>query len=418
MLKLEQKQYQKEYKGYSLIKNLLKGVFYMGLINFIKGQFIEVIEWTDSSADTILYRFPVANKEIKMGAQLTVRESQVAVFINEGQLADVFEPGRYELTTENMPLLTKLKSWKYGFNSPFKAEVYFINTRQFTEQTWGTQSPLPVLDPMFGPIEVGARGTYSFKVGDPAKFMREVSGTRGTMATQDLTKTLRSYIMTHLKDSVADSKKSFFEMQSNMPEFADMVKISAKSKFEGLGLELVELTVESLILPEELRKAYQEGAQINLMGGMDTYTKRRALDAMNTAAANQGGGSFAGMGAGMGAGAAIGNMMGQVFTGGGNQQNSQYYQPQSQPQPQQQGAVCSACNAKAPFGTKFCPNCGKSLGEEKVKCIKCSHEIEKGTKFCPQCGEKQEQQDKACSGCGTKLSPGTKFCAQCGTKSE
>ncbi|HHV30629.1 SPFH domain-containing protein [Acetivibrio mesophilus] len=392
----------------------------MGLMNFIKGQFIEVIEWTDSSADTIVYRFPVANKEIKMGAQLTVRESQAAVFINEGQLADVFEPGRYELTTENMPLLTKLKSWKYGFNSPFKAEVYFINTRLFTEQTWGTQSPLPVLDPMFGPIEVGARGTYSFRVSDPAKFLRDVSGTRGTMATQDLTKTLRSYIMTYLKDSVAESKKSFFEMQSNMIEFGEMVRVSARGKFEALGLELAELTVESLILPEELRKAYQEGAQINLMGGMDTYAKKRTLDAMNTAAGNQGGGGFAGMGAGMGAGAAIGNMMGQMFTGGANQQSPQYYQPQqqAQPQPQQEGVVCSACNAKAALGTKFCPNCGKSLVEEKVKCIKCNHEIAKGIKFCPNCGEKQEQQDKACGGCGTKLSPGTKFCSQCGTKAE
>jgi len=389
----------------------------MGLINFIKGQFIEVIEWTDSSADTIVYRFPVANKEIKMGAQLTVRESQVAIFINEGQLADVFEPGRYELTTENMPILTKLKSWKYGFNSPFKAEVYFINTRLFTEQTWGTQSPLPMLDPMFGPIEVGARGTFSFRVSDPVKFLKDVSGTRGTMATQDLTKTLRSYIMTYLKDTVAESKKSFFEMQSNMPEFAEMVTLNAKGKFNALGLELTELTIESLILPEELRKAYQEGAQINLMGGMDTYAKKRTLDAMNTAAGNQGGGSFAGMGAGMGAGAAIGNMMGQMFTGGGFQQPPQYYQPQPQAQPQQ-NVVCPACRANAPLGTKFCPNCGKPLVEEKDRCIKCNFEIAKGVKFCPQCGEKQEQEEKACGNCGTKLSPGTKFCSQCGSKAE
>lgn len=388
----------------------------MGLINFIKGQFIEVIEWTDSSADTIVYRFPVANKEIKMGAQLTVRESQVAIFINEGQLADVFEPGRYELTTENLPILTKLKSWKYGFNSPFKAEVYFINTRLFTEQTWGTQSPLPMLDPMFGPIEVGARGTYAFRVSDPVKFLKDVSGTRGTMATQDLTRTLRSYIMTYLKDTVAESKKSFFEMQSNMPEFAEMVKVHAKSKFEALGLELVEFTIESLILPEELRKAYQEGAQINLMGGMDTYAKKRALDAMNSAASNQGGGSFASMGAGMGAGAAIGNIMGQVF-GGGFQQNPQYYQPQPQPQvqPPQQSVVCPSCKTGVPAGTKFCPNCGKSLVEEKDRCIKCNHEISKGAKFCPECGEKQEV---VCKNCGAKLSPGTKFCSECGTKVE
>mgnify|MGYP000108761270 FL=1 len=383
----------------------------MGLMDFIKGQFIEVIEWTDSSADTILYRFPVQNKEIKMGAQLTVRESQTAVFVNEGQIADVFEPGRYELITENMPILTKLKSWKYGFNSPFKAEVYFVNTRQFNDQYWGTQSPLPMLDPMFGPIEVGARGMYSFRVVDAAKFIKEVSGTRGTLATNDISNTLRSYIVQHLKDAVAESKKSFFDMQGNLLEFADLVKQSVIDKFNALGLDLVELSVEALILPEELRKAYQEGAQINLMGGMDRYAKKRTLDAMNTAAANEGNGSFAGMGAGFGTGAAIGNIMGNVFSGMGNQQPPQY-----NPYPAaNQEITCTDCNTKAPSGTKFCPNCGKSLVVGKVKCVKCAQDIPQGTKFCPECGAAQSQ-EIACGKCGAKLSPGAKFCPECGTK--
>lgn len=383
----------------------------MGLMDFIKGQLIEVIEWTDSSADTILYRFPVQNKEIKMGAQLTVRESQTAVFVNEGQIADIFEPGRYELITENMPLLTKLKSWKYGFNSPFKAEVYFINTRQFSDQHWGTQSPLPMLDPMFGPIEVGARGMYSFRVADAGKFLKEVSGTRETLATSDLSNTLRSYIVQHLKDAVSESKTSFFEMQGNLLEFAELVKQSVIGKFNALGLDLVELSVEALILPEELRKAYQEGAQINLMGGMDRYVKRRTLDAMNTAAANEGNGSFAGMGAGLGAGAAIGNMMGNVFSGAGNQQPPQYnpYSTASQE------ITCTDCNTKAPSGTKFCPNCGKSLAVGKVKCVKCTQEIPQGTKFCPECGAAQSQ-EITCSKCGTKLAAGAKFCPDCGEK--
>lgn len=383
----------------------------MGLMDFIKGQFIEVIEWTDSSADTILYRFPVQNKEIKMGAQLTVRESQTAVFVNEGQIADVFEPGRYELITENMPILTKLKSWKYGFNSPFKAEVYFVNTRQFNDQYWGTQSPLPMLDPMFGPIEVGARGMYSFRVVDAAKFIKEVSGTRGTLATNDISNTLRSYIVQHLKDAVAESKKSFFDMQGNLLEFADLVKQSVIDKFNALGLDLVELSVEALILPEELRKAYQEGAQINLMGGMDRYAKKRTLDAMNTAAANEGNGSFAGIGAGFGTGAAIGNIMGNVFSGMGNQQPPQY-----NPYPTaNQEITCTDCNTKAPSGTKFCPNCGKSLVVGKVKCVKCAQDIPQGTKFCPECGAAQSQ-EIACGKCGAKLSPGAKFCPECGTK--
>ncbi len=388
----------------------------MGIMKFIKGQLIEVIEWTDSTADTILYRFPVENKEIKMGAQLTVRESQTAVFINEGQIADIFEPGRYELATANMPLLTKLKSWKYGFNSPFKAEVYYINTRQFTEQYWGTQSPLPMLDPMFGPIEVGARGMYSFRVADAAKFIKEVSGTRGTMATKDITNTLRSYIVQHLKDAVAESKTSFFEMQTNLLEFAELVKKSVVGKFDSLGLELSEISVESLILPEELRKAYQEGAQINLMGGMDRYVKRRTLDAMNTAAANEGGGSFAGMGVGLGAGATIGNMMGNTFNEQMNQSPPQYGQDVQYNQGSAvQEASCPHCNSKISAGVKFCPDCGKSLVPQKAKCIKCNHEMPEGTKFCPDCGSKQSE-DIMCSNCGVKLSKGAKFCPECGTK--
>jgi len=268
-----------------------------------------------------------------------------------------------------------------------------------------------MLDPMFGPIEVGARGMYSFRVADAGKFLKEVSGTRGTLATNDLSNTLRSYIVQHLKDAVSESKTSFFEMQGNLLEFAELVKQSVIGKFNSLGLDLVELSVEALILPEELRKAYQEGAQINLMGGMDRYVKRRTLDAMNTAAANEGGGSFAGMGAGLGAGAAIGNMMGNVFSGQMNQQPPQY-NPYSNAN---QEITCTGCNAKAPSGTKFCPNCGKSLGVEKVKCVKCTQEISRGTKFCPECGASQSQ-EITCGNCGVKLSPGAKFCPECGTK--
>ncbi|NLY18771.1 MAG: hypothetical protein GX045_07430, partial [Clostridiaceae bacterium] len=167
----------------------------MGVFDFIKNQLIEVIEWTDDTAGTMVYRFPVAGKEIKMGAQLTVRESQVAVFVNEGQIADVFQPGRYTLTTQNMPILTKLKSWKYGFNSPFKAEVYFVNTRQFTDQKWGTSNPVMMRDAEFGMLRLRAYGIYSFRVTDPVVFLKEVFGTGSMFDTNSITGQLRRSIV-------------------------------------------------------------------------------------------------------------------------------------------------------------------------------------------------------------------------------
>lgn len=379
----------------------------MGIMDFIKGQLIEVIEWTDSSADTIVYRFPVANKEIKMGAMLTVRESQAAVFVNEGVLADVYYPGLYELNTENMPVLTKLKSWKYGFNSPFKAEVYFVNTKQFIDQKWGTQSPVPVADPQFGQVEIRARGVFSYKVVDPAKFMREVFGTNASYKTEDIANTFRTYIVQNLKVTIAKSKLSLFDLQAQLVEFSKDVKEDVMEKFDQFGLEIVDLMVEELSLPEELLEAYRQGSKIGLMGGMDVYTKIRTLDAMNSAAENEGGGSFAGMGVGMGAGAAIGNMMGQVFNN--NQQNPQNPQPVQN----QKTFPCPKCNSPVQQGAKFCPNCGQSTEPQKAACVKCNNEIASGAKFCPECGASQ---DISCSKCGTKLSPGTKFCPDCGNK--
>jgi membrane protease subunit (stomatin/prohibitin family) len=376
----------------------------MGIMDFIKGQLIEVIEWTDSSSDTIVYRFPVANKEIKMGAMLTVRESQAAVFVNEGILADVFYPGLYELATENMPVLTKLKSWKYGFNSPFKAEVYFVNTKQFIDQKWGTQSPVAIRDPQFGQVEIRARGLYSFRVVDPAKFMRELFGTRGSFKTEDITNTFRTYLVQYLKDTIAESKLSYFDLQTQLIEFSAKVKENVKEKFDQFGLEIVDLTVEDISLPEELQEAFRQGSKIGLVGGIDTYTKIRTLDAINSAAENEGNGSFAGMGAGMGAGAAIGNMMGQMFNT--NTQNQQ-------PNQNQQTFPCPKCNTQVQQGAKFCPNCGQSTVPQKANCIKCNSEITPGAKFCPECGASQ---DLACSKCGTKLTPGAKFCPDCGNK--
>lgn len=369
----------------------------MGIKDFIKSQFIEVIEWTDSSMDTMVYRFPVMNKEIKMGAMLTVRESQVAIFVNQGQLADVYTPGLYELSTNNMPIMCKINAWKYGFNSPFKAEVYFVNTKQFMDQKWGTQSPVPVMDPQFGQIEIRARGTYSFRVSEPVAFMREVFGTKDVLRTDEISAQLRSYIIQYMKDTVAESKMSFFDLQGNLIEFADLVKGNITEKLTPLGLEMINLVIEDFSMPDELMQAYREGSKYNLVGGYDRYVQNEKLKALNTAAANEGGG-LAGLGATLGAGAIFGNMMSQNQNPGTTTQT----------------VLCPNCrNANSP-NAQFCSTCGKSLQAENKTCISCKAEIPKESKFCFKCGAMQET-EQICGKCGAKLSPGSKFCSSCGS---
>lgn len=366
--------------------------------DFIKSQFIEVIEWTDSSMDTIVYRFPVMNKEIKMGAMLTVRESQVAIFINQGQLADVFMPGLYELSTNNLPVLTKLKSWKYGFNSPFKAEIYFVNTKKFMEQKWGTQSPVPMMDPQFGQIEVRARGTYSFRVSNVVDFMREVFGTKESLRTDEISAQLRSYIIQHMKDTMAESKLSFFDLQGNLIEFADKVKDNLAVKLTPMGLEISDITIEDFSMPDELMQAYREGARYNLMGGFDRHVTNETLKALNTAAANEGGGGLAGLGATLGAGAVFGNMMNQTLN----------------TNPGTQTVLCPHCRASISPQSQFCSKCGKSVVVENTLCVSCKAEIPKDSKFCLKCGAPQAIEQN-CRNCGNKLPAGSKFCNNCGT---
>lgn len=370
----------------------------MGLKDFIKSQFIEVIEWTDSSMDTMVYRFPVMNKEIKMGAMLTVRESQVAIFVNQGQLADVYTPGLYELSTNNMPIMCKINAWKYGFNSPFKAEVYFVNTKQFIDQKWGTQSPVPMMDPQFGQIEVRARGTYSFKVSDPVKFMREVFGTKDSLRTDEISTQLRSYIIQYMKDTMAESKMPFFDLQGNLIEFSDMVKDKLAVKLTPLGLEMSNLSIEDFSMPEELMEAYREGSKYNLVGGYDRYVKNQTLKALNTAAANEGGGGMAGLGATLGAGAVFGNIMNQNLNSG----------------TESQSVLCPHCRAAISAQSKFCSSCGKTIGAENTNCVECKAEIPKGSKFCLNCGAPQ-QTERVCKNCGAKIPVGSKFCNECGT---
>jgi membrane protease subunit (stomatin/prohibitin family) len=284
----------------------------MGLWDALKSEFIQIIEWLDDSNNTLVYRFPVHDQEIKMGAQLTVRENQVALFINEGQLADVFKPGRYELSTQNMPIMTTLRGWKYGFDSPFKAEVYFFNTRLFTDLKWGTSNPVMMRDAEFGMIRMRAFGTYAFRIGDAKEFFKTVVGTQGLTTTEDILVQLRSTIVSHMSDIVAESKIAALDLASSYRELGALAQKELAPSFTSFGLELARFNIDNISLPEEVEAAMDQRTKLGVLGDkMGQYTQMQAAESIKVAAANPGG--IAGAGVGLGAGMAMGQAMGGAF---------------------------------------------------------------------------------------------------------
>ena len=289
--------------------------FWDNLKTEAKTQFIEIIQWLDETTDTLVYRFPVYNQEIKMGAQLTVRENQVALFINEGKAADLFTPGRYELTTQTIPILTALRGWKYGFASPFKAEVYFFNTRLFTDLKWGTTNPVMMRDKDFGMIRLRAFGTYAMRISEPKEFFRTVVGTQGLTTTSDILGQLRSTIVSRLSDAIASANIAALDMATRYDELGQAALETVGPEFGKFGLELSRFFVENVSLPEEVEAAIDQRTKLGVLGDrMQQYTQLQVADAIPVAAANPGG--LAGAGAGLGAGFAIGGAMGSAFGGG------------------------------------------------------------------------------------------------------
>ncbi len=379
----------------------------MVLKRFIKSQFIEVIEWTDDSPNTLIYRFPVENKEIKMGAQLTVRETQQAIFVNEGQIADIFQPGRYVLSTQNMPVLTKLRSWKYGFDSPFKAEVYFVNTRRYPDQKWGTSNPVMMRDQEFGMVRFRAFGVFGFRVKDPEALMKEIAGTSENYTTDDIVSQLKNIIVSHLSEAVAKSQIPVLDLSMSYSKLAEASMAVFEPHFNQYGLSVSSFVINNISLPKEVEEAMDKRTSMGVVGNLGQYTQYQAAEAMRDAAQNEGGGA-AGAGVGLGAGMAMGNVMAGAMNQSMNQQ-------QGQPQPQQEQKItCTGCKAPIRATAKFCPECGQTVQqeEEKVPCPKCGNQIRATAKFCPECGQKMNLQ---CS-CGHTLQPGAKFCGECGNK--
>ncbi|MEP0263252.1 SPFH domain-containing protein [Dokdonia sp.] len=275
----------------------------MGIFDKIKekltNEFIDIIEWLDFTDDTIAHRFERYQNEIKNGAKLIVREGQAAVFINEGQLADVFTPGTYDLTTQNLPILTTLKGWKYGFNSPFKAEVYFVNTHLFTDEKWGTKNPITLSDERFGLVEIRAFGTYAFKVSNPGKFIVDIVGTDSNFTNFEINEHLKSLIATRFTDTVGEANLPIELYAANTSELSETCQEVMQPEFTSVGISLEKFYIENVSMPEELKKEIFEYSRIDKLD-LDKLTKFKTAKAIEAAAANEGGTAGAGMGMGMG----------------------------------------------------------------------------------------------------------------------
>ncbi|WP_111431521.1 SPFH domain-containing protein [Rhodobacteraceae bacterium DSL-40] len=281
----------------------------MSLFDLFRGEFIDVIEWTDNTRDTIVWRFPRRDNAIKYGAKLTVREGQSAVFVHEGQLADVFSPGLYQLETNNMPVLTTLQHWDHGFSSPFKSEVYFVNTRQFTDLKWGTRNPIMCRDPEFGPVRLRAYGSYTMRVADPGKFMVEIVGTDGEFTTEEISFQIRNIIVTHFSQIIAASGIPVLDMAANNLDLAKLVHEKIAPMVAAYGLELPAFMIENISLPTEVEAALDKRSSASVAGDLSRYTDFSAAEAMTKAAENPGGGGGMAAGMGMGMGMAMAERM-------------------------------------------------------------------------------------------------------------
>lgn len=296
----------------------------MGLFDSIRGEFIDIIEWTDDSSDTLVYRFERHDNEIKNAAKLVVREGQAAVLINEGQLADVFMPGTHTLETKNLPILSTLKGWKYGFDSPFKAEVYFVSTRNFTDQKWGTKNPITLSDARFGMLEIRAFGTYVIRVDDPSIFIKEIVGTDGHFTTDEISNQLRSMIVTRFTDAIGEAELPVEKYAANTNEISKLVKGIMQEEFNAYGIELTKFLIENVSMPEEIKKEIFELSRLDSID-LDKFAKIKAAKAIEKAAENESGTAGAGMGMGMGF--AMANQMGQAFAPQQKQSQQQAAQP-------------------------------------------------------------------------------------------
>jgi len=333
----------------------------MSLRDFLSKQFIDVIEWVEPEDGILAYRHPMQDREIQNGGKLTVRDSQMAVFVNEGRVADVFGPGLYTLNTNTLPILTYLMNWDKAFKSPFKSDVYFFVNRLQTNQHWGTPNPITIRDKEFGAVRLRAFGIYAYHLADPKLFYTKVSGTRDVYRVAELEGQLLNSIVGRMSDTIAGSQVTILDMAANQVALSEKIAGQLKPGFTDLGLALDGFVVENLSLPDELQKILDQRIGMNMVGDMGRYTQYQVAQSIPVAAANEGGGA-AGVGAGLGAGIAMGQAMMDALKKGSATSAPETGGP-------------AAGSAVAGTEAKFCLNCGKS--------------IPKVSKFCPNCGQAQ-----------------------------
>jgi membrane protease subunit (stomatin/prohibitin family) len=285
----------------------------MSIWDKVRGEFIDIVQWIDDTNDTMVYRFERYNNQIKFGAQLTVREGQTAVFVNEGKIADVFQPGMYALETKNLPLLSTLQGWKYGFNSPFMAEVYFCSMRQFTDLKWGTMNPIMMRDAEFGPVRLRAFGTYVVRVSDPPVLIRQIVGTDGRFTVEEIVNQLRNLIVSRFAEIAGQSKIPVLDMAANYGGLGDFLTKRIAPEFQAYGLELVKLLVENISLPPAVEEALDKRTSMGVVGNLAAYTQFNIANSIPDAAKNPGG--LAAAGAGIGMGMAMAAPIGQALSG-------------------------------------------------------------------------------------------------------
>ncbi len=335
----------------------------MALVDFLAKQFISVIQWNEPEDGILAYRYPMRDMEIQNGGQLTVSESQVAAFVNEGRIADIFGPGLHTLNTRNLPILTDLMNWSKDFESPFKSEVYFFSTRLQIDQKWGTATPITIRDREFGAVRLRCFGIYSYRIADPRVFFNQVSGTRDVYFSADLEGQLRDTVLANMVAILATTDVPFLDLAANLPVLAQKIADQLKPAFVQLGLELTQFNVENVSLPDELTKVLDQRIGMGMVGDVGRYTQYAAAESLDLAAANTGGG--AGVGMGLGAGAAVAQVLASSLKASA---------PASPAAPAAAPAAGSPA-APAAADTKFCIDCGKAIPVR-------SH-------YCPDCGQIQ-----------------------------